>query len=104
MKGIELYIEKLHADAQDCHLISQMASHAAKRKVSTTFADIYRSLQAIGTDRGANAILDEEREKNLLSLLSGVADGSNSLAEIVRVGTDGSYHNVNSERRTCVLE
>ena len=86
MKDIRLYIDKLHADAADCLTICEAASNEAKKTVFTTLAATYRKL-ATELERiaAANAILDEEREKNLLGLLGGYHDASDSLAEIAKV-------------------
>lgn len=44
MQDIQLYIDKLHVDAEACMAISQTASSEAKRKVFTALADTYRKL------------------------------------------------------------
>jgi hypothetical protein len=44
MKDIRLYIEKLHADAEDCLTISQTAPSDVKQRVFTALAETYREL------------------------------------------------------------
>jgi hypothetical protein len=93
MKDINLYIDKLHADAEDCLSISRTATNDAKRNVFATMAETYRTLAGdLERIAAANAILDEHRERNLLGMLSGGSDGSDSLAEIAKVRSvaDGS--------------
>ena len=85
MKDIRTYIDKLQADAADCLTICETASNEAKKAVFTALADTYRKLAAeLERIAAANAILDEEREKNLLGLLGGEGDASESLAEIAK--------------------
>ena len=85
MKDIRLYIEKLHADAEDCLTISQTAPGDVKQRVFTALAETYRELAGdLERIAAAHAILDEVREKNLLGLLAG-GDSTDSLAQIARV-------------------
>lgn len=86
MQDIKTFIDKLHQDADACSTISQTASNEAKRKVFTALANTYRKLGAeMERIAAAHAVLDEEREKNLLGLLGGVTDPAESLAEIAKV-------------------
>jgi len=90
MQDIKTYIEKLHADAQACTSISQTASNKAKRQVFTALADTYRILAGeMERIAAAHAVLDEEREKNLLGLLGAATDPAQSLAEIAKVLSSG---------------
>ncbi len=67
-------------------VISQAASSDAKRKVFTALAETYQKLAGeMEKIAAAHAILDEEREKNLLGLLGGSSNPSESLAEIAKV-------------------
>ena len=85
MKDIRLYIDKLHADAEDCLTISQTAPSDVKQSVFTALAETYRELAGeLERIAAAHAILDEVREKNLLGLLAG-SDSTDSLAQIARV-------------------
>jgi hypothetical protein len=85
MKDIRLYIDKLHADAEDCLTISQTAPSDVKQRVFTALAETYRELAGeLERIAAAHAILDEVREKNLLGLLAG-SDSTDSLAQIARV-------------------
>lgn len=86
MQDIQLFIDKLHADAEACVVISQTTASGAKRKVFTALAETYRKLAGeMEKIAAAHAILDEEREKNLLGLLGGSSDPAESLAEIAKV-------------------
>jgi hypothetical protein len=86
MQDIKTYIDKLHADAEDCLLIGNTASNEAKRKVFAALASTYRKLAGeMERIAAAHAVLDEEREKNLLGLLGGATDPAESLAEIAKV-------------------
>ena len=85
MKDIRLYIDKLHADAEDCLTSSQTAPSDVKQRVFTALAETYRELAGeLERIAAAHAILDEVREKNLLGLLEG-GDSTDSLAQIARV-------------------
>lgn len=86
VKDIKLYIEKLHGDAEDCMAISRTAPREAKRKIFTALADTYLRLAGeLEKIAAANAILDEERDKNLLGLLGGEGNAAHSLAQIANV-------------------
>lgn len=86
MQDIKTYIDKLHADADACSTVSLTAPNEAKRKVFTALADTYRKLAGeMERIAAAHAVLDEEREKNLLGLLGGATDPAESLAEIAKV-------------------
>jgi hypothetical protein len=86
MRDIKIFIDKLHSDAEACSTISQTASNEAKRKVFIALADTYRKLASeMERIAAAHAILDEEREKNLLGMLGGATDPAESLAEIAKV-------------------
>lgn len=85
MQDIRLFIDKLHADAENCVMISQTAPNEAKRKVFTALADTYRKLaNEMERIAAAHAILDEEREKSLLGFISGADDPVKSLEEIAK--------------------
>lgn len=85
MQDIKIFIDKLHADAEACATISQTATNEAKRKVFVALADTYRKLASeMERIASAHAILEEEREKNLLGLLSGATNPADSLAEIAK--------------------
>ena len=69
MKDIRLYIDKLHADTEDCLTISQTAPSDVKQRVFTALVETYRELaDELERIAAAHAILDEVREKNLLGL------------------------------------
>ena len=86
MKDIRLYIDKLHADAEDCLTISQTAPSDVKRRVFSALAETYRELAGeLERIAAAHATLDEVREENLLRLLGDAGDGTDSLAQIARV-------------------
>ena len=94
MQDIQLFIDKLHADAEACVVISQTTSNEAKRKVFSALADTYQKLAGeMEKIAAAHAILDEEREKNLLGLLGGSSNPSESLAEIAKVLAGASSDN-----------
>ncbi|BEV43895.1 hypothetical protein [Afipia carboxidovorans] len=86
MQDIRTFIDKLHADAQACDTIGQTSLNEGKRKIFIALAETYRTL-ARDMERiaAAHAVLDEEREKNLLGLISGDADHEKNLAEIAKV-------------------
>jgi hypothetical protein len=91
MQDIRTYIDKLHADAEACATISHTATNEAKRKVFTALASTYRKLAGeMERIAAAHAILDEEREKNLLGILGAVTDPAQSLAEIAKVLSSGT--------------
>ena len=93
MKDIKLYIEKLQSDADDCMTICQTASGEAKRKIFTALADTYLRLASeLEKIAAANAILDEERDKNLLGLLSGGGNAAESLAQIANALNGGEVN------------
>lgn len=86
MQDIQLYIDKLHVDAEACMAISETTPNEGKRKIFTALADTYRKLASeMERIAAAHAVLDEEREKNLLGLISGNTDTASSLAEIAKV-------------------
>lgn len=77
MQDIQLYIDKLQSDAEQCITISQTATNEVKRSAFTNMADTYRrlaqDLQRILDDQ---ARLDAKRDGHLLGLLSGEDDDS----------------------------
>lgn len=86
MQDIRLFIDKLHADAQACETIGQTALNEGKRKIFAALADTYRKLaNEMERIAAAHAVLDEEREKNLLGVLGGGTSTADRLAEIARV-------------------
>jgi len=86
MQDIRLFIDKLHTDAQACDTIGQTALNEGKRKIFATLADTYRKLaDEMERIAAAHAVLDEERERNLLGVLGGNASTADSLAEIAKV-------------------
>ena len=58
MKDIRLYIDKLHADAEDCLTISQTAPSDVKQRVFTALAETYREL-AGELERIPASVLDQ---------------------------------------------
>jgi hypothetical protein len=86
MQDIQLFIDKLHADAEACETIGQTSLNEGKRKIFAALADTYCKLASeMERIAAAHAILDEEREKHLLGLLEGASNPTESLAEIARV-------------------
>lgn len=86
MQDIKLYIDKLHSDAEACVSICDTTDNAGKKRIFLALADTYRKLASeMERIAAAHAVLDEEREKNLLGLLSGNTDTASSLAEIAKV-------------------
>jgi 4-hydroxy-3-methylbut-2-enyl diphosphate reductase IspH len=88
MQDLRLFIDKLHTDAQACETIGQTALNEGKRKIFAALADTYRTLASeMEKIAAAHAILDEEREKNLLGVLGGntSTNTTDRLAEIAKV-------------------
>ena len=85
MQDIKLYLEKLRSDAEDCLTISETAANDAKRQVFKMLAATYQRL-AVDLEKiiALNLVADDEREKRLMSLLSG-DDGTEHLAEIAKL-------------------
>ncbi len=70
MQDIQLFINKLRSDADHCSTISQTATSDAKRKVFIKLAETYRNLaEELKRILDTSAILDEQRDSHLLSLL-----------------------------------
>jgi hypothetical protein len=85
MQDIRLFIDKLHADAEACETIGE-TSNEGKRKIFSALAETYRKLASeMERIAAAHAVLDEEREKNLLGVLGGNTSTADSLAEIAKV-------------------
>ncbi len=75
--------------------ISRTAPREAKRKIFTALADTYLRLAGeLEKIAAANAILDEERDKNLLGLLGGEGNAAHSLAQIANVLNSGEENDV----------
>jgi hypothetical protein len=85
MNDIKLYLKKLRSDADDCLTISETATSDAKRKVFQMLAATYQRLAAdLEKIIALNLIVDGEREKRLIGVLSG-DDGTEHLAEIAKL-------------------
>jgi hypothetical protein len=86
MKDLELYLDKLHADAEHCITISQTALNDKKREVFEMLAATYRKLandiEAVIT---TNAILNEERDKRLIGLLGKDDNPAESTIELAKL-------------------
>lgn|GEM_PF-3235637 len=87
--NVRLYIDKLLADADVSLTISKTGSSPAKRQIFLALAETYRELAGEKIPV-ANAILDDERDTNLLGLLSGASDVTQSLASIAGAIDAGS--------------
>ena len=75
--------------------ISRTAPREAKRKIFTALTDTYLRLAGeLEMIAAANAILDEERDKNLLGLLGGEGNAAHSLAQIANVLNSGEENDV----------
>lgn len=90
MQDIRTFIDKLHADAQACDTIGQTSLNEGKRKIFIVLAETYRKL-AKDMERiaAAHAVLDEEREKSLLGLITGSDSHEESLSEIAKALSGG---------------
>jgi hypothetical protein len=86
MKDLELYLDKLHADAEHCITISRATLNDKKREIFEMLAATYRKLASdIEAVIATNAILDEERDKRLIGLLGKDDNHDESLTEIAKL-------------------
>lgn len=98
MKDIQLYLEKLRSDAEDCLTMSETVASDSKREVFKTLAATYQKLAAdLEKIIALNSIADDEREKRLLGLLSS-DDGTEHLAGAAKPLGQQGVANDNSQR------
>jgi hypothetical protein len=86
MKDLKLYLDKLRADSEHCHTISQATLNEKKREVFEMLAATYRKLAGdLEAVIATNAILDEERDKRLFGLLGKDDSPADSITEIAKI-------------------
>ncbi|MGX9394099.1 hypothetical protein ACWX0K_24055 (plasmid) [Nitrobacteraceae bacterium UC4446_H13] len=86
MQDLKTFIDKLRSDAESCSIIAQTASNEPKRKILSALADTYRKLAGeMERIASAHAILEEEREKQLLGIIGGATDTGENLTKIAEL-------------------
>jgi hypothetical protein len=84
MKDLQLYLDKLRADAEHCLTISKTAMNDKKREIFEMLAATYQRL-AVDLEKiiATNTLVDDERDKRLMSIL-GSDDGTEHLDEMAK--------------------